>query len=651
MKFLIHSNAPTIPTGYGVQTRYLADRLAAAGHEVAISCTYGHQGPIGTWTSPSGHSIRLYPSGYITNSPDVICAHAEHWFEGDPKAGWIIPVIDVWCLANHPDLQKYQVAAWAPVDHQPCPPDVLRFFHNTGALPIAMSEFGGEMFRIAGLDPYVIPLAVDTKVYKPTFELEVADRKVTARELLRLPNDAFVVGMVGMNKGWAKDRKGFNEALRAFGLFHREHPNAVLFMHTDQSGAAEGINLLKLAAHAAVPPHSIVWSDQYAYRLGLPPNMMAAAYTAMDVLLAPSHGEGFCVPLVEAQACGTPVIASDFSAQTELVGAGWKVAGQLDWDPSQDSSYIVPFIVDIYNKLNEAYAADLGAMQSDAIAFAAGYDVDHLFDTKWAPLLASMEPAAPIERPSMGSRVDVIVPAMRPVNLERLALSFFNTRKYHGIRLLVAYEESMFAEMSAALDESTAPSWMFDNNEKCAYDDVVWIPAGDCTTYAEKVNLGVEQSTADWVLIVGDDVEFTPGWFEAAQAASTTADVIGTNDSEPGRIRNADVAAGRHADHFFIRRSYIDDVGASLDGPGIAMPTAYRHWFTDKEVIELAKARGVYVHADECRIIHHHPGYDGDEAARAADPTYMKAVESSEKDQRTFLARAPMIEAHRAVRR
>jgi glycosyltransferase involved in cell wall biosynthesis len=614
VKFLIHSNAPTIPTGYGVQTRYLADRLAAAGHEVAISCTYGHQGPIGTWTSPSGHSIRLYPSGYITNSPDVICAHAEHWFEGDPKAGWIIPVIDVWCLANHPDLQKYQVAAWAPVDHQPCPPDVLRFFHNTGALPIAMSEFGGEMFRIAGLDPYVIPLAVDTKVYKPTFELEVADRKVTARELFRLPNDAFVVGMVGMNKGWAKDRKGFNEALRAFGLFHREHPNAVLFMHTDQSGAAEGINLLKLAAHAAVPPHSIVWSDQYAYRLGLPPNMMAAAYTAMDVLLAPSHGEGFCVPLVEAQACGTPVIASDFSAQTELVGAGWKVAGQLDWDPSQDSSYIVPFIVDIYNKLNEAYAADLEAMQADAIAFAANYDVDHLFDTKWAPLLASMEPAAPIERPAM-KRVDVLVPAIRESNRKRLHDSFLATAPKTA---------------KLILGEEGAP----------------------LRSYAENVNALLAKSDADFVLIVGDDVEFTPGWFEAAQAVSTTADVIGTNDSEPGRIRNADVAAGRHADHFFIRRSYIDDVGASLDGPGIAMPTAYRHWFTDKEVIELAKARGVYVHADECRIIHHHPGYEpGGEEARQADPTYMKAVESSEKDQRTFLARAPMIEAHRAVRR
>ncbi len=36
MKFLIHSNAPTVPSGYGVQTALLADRLAADGHEVDI---------------------------------------------------------------------------------------------------------------------------------------------------------------------------------------------------------------------------------------------------------------------------------------------------------------------------------------------------------------------------------------------------------------------------------------------------------------------------------------------------------------------------------------------------------------------------------------------------------------------------------------
>lgn len=616
MKFLIHSNGPTINTGYGVQTRHLATRLAADGHEVAISHTYGHQGGVTKWKTPLGHEVTMYPSGYKEQSNDVIVAHAEHFFGGDPTAGWIIPLMDVWGLVN-PFVADFQVAAWAPVDHFPCPPDVLKFFHRTNATPIAMSRFGEREFFNAGLDPVYIPLAVDTKTYKPTFVIDVSGSKVDARTLFNLPQDAFVVGMVAMNKGWSRDRKGFNEAFRAFGRFWQGHQNAVLFVHSEKMGAAEGINLVELAQHAGIPEHALVWTDQYAYRIGFPPDMMAAAYTAMDVLLAPSHGEGFCVPLIEAQACGTPVIASDFSAQPELVGAGWLVTGQPEWDPAQRASYICPSIVDIVAKLEEAYAADLPAMGMKAQQFAAQYDADRVYDTFWRPFLASLEPAPTVIKPKM-ERVDVLVPALRESNFARLFDSFKATAP-KGAEIVVGEH-------------------LLGPTEKPDY------------TYAENVNRLVADSNADWVLVVGDDVEFKPGWFEAAQALSDRFDVIGTNDSEPGRVRNPEVAAGRHADHFFVRRSYIDDEGGSLDGPGTLMPTAYRHWFVDKEVIGLAKARGVFTPCLDSVIVHHHPGYDGDEKAREADPTYMAAVDGSEADRKTFLKRAPLIEAHRVGR-
>ena len=607
MKFLIHSNAPTQPTGYGVQTRHLADLLAAAGHDVAVSCTYGHQGQIGTWKSPSGHDVRLYPSGYITSSGDVLYAHAQHWFEGDRDAGWIIVLSDVWSLADPRwGLKDWNIIAWAPVDHLPVPPGVLSFFEITGAIPLAMSQFGREMFAQVGLTPAYAPLAVDTEVFKPTYTIDTEQGQVSARELFGIPHDAFVVGMVAMNKD-PYDRKGFNEALRAFGRFWQDHQRAVLFLHTDPFGMAGGLALKKLAIHAAVPEHAIVYSDPYAYRLGLPPKMMAAAYTAMDVLLAPSRGEGFCVPLIEAQACGVPVIASNFSAQPELIGAGWKVDGQLEWDPSQEASYFRAYIPSVLARLEDAYAADLDAMQRQAREFAQRYDVRTVFEDYWRPFLATLLPPEVEPKPKMET-VDVLVPCLRSRNAARLMRSF------EGFNVIVG-----------ELDTPTR-------------------------TYAENVNALVERSEADWVLIVGDDTEALPGWFEAAQEISDRFDVIGTNDSEPGRVRNPDVAAGRHADHFLIRRSYIDDEGASLDGPGVAMPTAYRHWYTDREVVELAKARGVFGFAPECRIVHHHPGYDGDEKARESDPVYMAAVDSSDQDYRTWMKRAPLIEAHRITR-
>ena len=60
----------------------------------------------------------------------------------------------------------------------------------------------------------------------------------------------------------------------------------------------------------------------------------------------------------------------------------------------------------------------------------------------------------------------------------------------------------------------------------------------------ELADVGVEPADA---VMVGDDVEFTEGWIQAARAVSQRGDVIGTNDSEEGRVRNPEVAAGRHA--------------------------------------------------------------------------------------------------------
>jgi glycosyltransferase involved in cell wall biosynthesis len=602
VKILIHSNTPTIATGYGMQCAMLCLQLQAAGHEVAVSSTYGQQGEIGNW-----RGVRIYPSGWAEQSSDSLHEHAMHFFDNDPRGGWIIPLLDVWALKS-PILHEFNVAAWTPVDHDPVPPHVVEWVRRHGVTPLAMSKFGRDQLAAADLEPWYVPLCVDTAVYKPTPEVTVGDQVVDARTFYELPQQAFVVGMVAMNKD-PGDRKGFNEAFRGFAEFHRAHPDSVLFVHSEPHGIMGGFDLVDLAKNAGVPPEAIVWTHQYAYRIGTSREFMAAAYTAMDVLLAPSRGEGFCVPLVEAQACGTPVIASNFSAQPELVGAGWLVDGQIEYDPAQRSNYYRAFVADVTAKLETAYLEldeRWDTLAATAQAFAADYDVNRVFAEHWQPFLASIIPPEPDPKPPM-ERVDVIVPFMREENGKRLERSF------------------------NATNDGTAELRIVRGPE----------------TYAEKVNAEVKASTADWILVVGDDVEFTPGWIEAARKLSDRFDVIGTNDSEPGRVRNADVAAGRHADHFFIRRSYIDEEGASLDGPGTAMPTAYKHWYTDKEVIELAKARRVFTPCLDSIIIHHHPGYDGNEEARQADPTYMKAVESSERDRRKFMTRAPLIENHR----
>ena len=632
MKFLIHANAPWVSTGYGVQAAMLGPQLAAEGHQVAYSSTYGLAGAIQSW-----RGLRVYPCGYEVNSNDLIHHHAEHWFGDTPRSEcWIILLIDVPAMVT-PRLADYNVVAWTPVDRFPTPPTVLEFFARSHALPVAMSKYGERLLFDQGLDPIHIPLSVDTSVFRPTPELAGK----SCRAIYDIPEDAFVVGMVAMNKGWSKDRKGFNEAFWAFGMFLKSHPDAILYMHAEMYGGAEGINLYELAIHAGIPDTNIVWAGgagQYAYRVGYTPEMMAAAYTACDVLLAPSHGEGFCVPLIEAQACGTPVIANDFSAQSELVGAGWVLRGQPEWDPAWHASLVTPIIDDVVAKLHEAYEkARDPELKALAVEWAGQFDSARVFDEFWRPFLLQLEEPGgqlELEREPMPDEnaVAVICPFRRITNARTLIDSFLATSADDAALYLIADDQATYDELDQMVSDRV-------------YAVMIEGPA----TFAEKVNRGVAFTAEPWLLLVGDDVCFHDGWLDAARLLSDRYDVIGTNDTT-GKVKNPKVASGAHADHFFVRRAYVEEHGACLDGPGILAPECYRHWFTDMEIIKLAKARGVFTPCLDSVIEHLHPAYDGDEQARMADPTYAEtARESTGVDQATFLERLPLIEMQRTT--
>jgi glycosyltransferase involved in cell wall biosynthesis len=130
--------------------------------------------------------------------------------------------------------------------------------------------------------------------------------------------------------------------------------------------------------------------NQYAYRMALPQQALAALYTDADVLLATSAGEGFGVPVIEAQACGTPVIVSNWTAQPELVGDGWVVDGQPLWDSFQNSWFFTPHVGQIVRALEESYERDRGKPSADALKFAEQYEADRVYAEHWRPVLDTL---------------------------------------------------------------------------------------------------------------------------------------------------------------------------------------------------------------------------------------------------------------------
>jgi hypothetical protein len=117
------------------------------------------------------------------------------------------------------------------------------------------------------------------------------------------------------------------------------------------------------------------------------------------------------------------------------------------------------------------------------------------------------------------------------------------------------------------------------------------------------MNHGYANTDEPWVFITGDDVTFHPGWLDHAQTvAGDELHVIGTND-----LGNPRVTSGEHATHMLIRRSYVDEVGASWDGPKNVCHEGYRHWYVDDEIVAAAKQRGVWAMALGSVVEHFHP--------------------------------------------
>ena len=386
MKILWMSNAPWVPTGYGNQTKLFAPRInELEEHDVTIFAFYGLSGSALTW-----NGMKILPHGLDMYGQDIMSSHAKN-----TGSQVILSLLDAWVFKSKNIIhQDIKWVPWFPVDSEPLPVpvgDAIAHAHKR----IVFSRYAERMVNQRGMDCYYVPHGVDTKIFKPL------SNKTELLEKYGLPKDRYIVGMVAANKGYPP-RKAFFPQFQAFSEFKKRHDDAFLYLHTTRGEAGEydGINIPAYLSFLGLKENvDYKIAEQYTLVGGnFGDDNMAELYNCMDVHMLVSMGEGFGIPILEAQSCGTPVIVGDWTAMSELCFGGWKVKkkdAELFYTNLVAHQYN-PHMRGVLNKLEQAYKVRGNTLYNEnARKGALAYDVDKIVEKYWKPVLKSIEESLP----------------------------------------------------------------------------------------------------------------------------------------------------------------------------------------------------------------------------------------------------------------
>lgn len=376
LRILWHSVAPFAYSGYAVVTKNVALRLGQY-YPLIISSYYGlHPG-----TSLRIQNIRVLP----TIEENYGRSTVEHYIEKF-KIDLPILVSDFWPFPWFANLMNSMF--YGPVDSYDYTPEDIIVMSNFSYF-IACSKFGGEVYKkLTNHNPTaVIPHGVDTSIYKPYPKKE-------SRKLFNIRKDKFVWGIVAANAD-PEPRKGWDDMFITFSDFKEKFPNEakkwIIFAYTKPSDP-RGYNLFQVVRKLGLEKH-VLFPEHLVQIVGLPDFEMAKLYSCFDVLVNASRREGFCIPVIEAQACGIPVIASNSSALPEIVkGHGWLVKmGDIVFTPRGWKCQKVDR-EDLLKQIEEAYFNEelRNTYSKASIEFVKQYDWNKLIKEQWLPLLESL---------------------------------------------------------------------------------------------------------------------------------------------------------------------------------------------------------------------------------------------------------------------
>ncbi|NJK37504.1 MAG: glycosyltransferase [Oscillatoriales cyanobacterium SM2_3_0] len=198
---------------------------------------------------------------------------------------------------------------------------------ESDTLIVTASHWSRQGFLNSGADPervVVVPLGINPEIYHPVSP----DQRQHLREKLGW-EDCFVFLNIGVM--W-NERQGVDRLLKAFAAVSQRYPQARLFLKGRDAIFPSQASIQKASKNVLTEAElERVHSRLHYVGHTLSTQAMAEIYWGADAYVSPYSAEGFNLPVLEAIACGLPVICTAGGPTDDFVQPefAWKIASQL----------------------------------------------------------------------------------------------------------------------------------------------------------------------------------------------------------------------------------------------------------------------------------------------------------------------------------
>jgi len=348
-RVLFVSEASYLNTGYATYSREVLKRLYSSNkYEVAEFSIYGgiedkRRSSIRWKNYPNMPDPQNEEQNKVYGS-DSMNQFGKWRFERvciDFKPDVVLTIRDWWMDAfiQHSPLRKYFKWIWMPtVDASPQNEEWIDSFSDADTI-LTYSDWAVDVLKSQS-DQMNVKCAAPPSASEDFFQIL---NKSAHKERMGIDPSWKIIGTVMRNQR----RKLFPELFEAFGKYLKKTGKTDVYLYCHTSYPDNGWDLPKYLfeneissrvlftyvceACGATSPSK--FSDtakpcdkcgQFAAKMsnvssGVDTKTLGAIYNLFDIYIQPANSEGFGLPIVEAAACGVPVLATDYSAMESEV--------------------------------------------------------------------------------------------------------------------------------------------------------------------------------------------------------------------------------------------------------------------------------------------------------------------------------------------